>query len=157
MLEGTVRHHQAILMVKILFILCRMFDCLLHQCGVFRMNPPDNKFYGGRCGPVVLEDSKSFLRPSDYGGGRFPAEAASVAQALGLRQVRLVLVERLLDVFTFDIKLVASFKKFRLGAAPNRGERCEKKSKQYEDSVVRELRTRKVEAVTRLSKEEVET
>ncbi len=42
MLEGTVPYHKAIFMVKILLILRRAFDCLLHECGVW-MHPAENR------------------------------------------------------------------------------------------------------------------
>jgi hypothetical protein len=48
MLEGTVGYHKAILMVKILLILRRAFDCLLHERCVW-MHPLENRFYGRCC------------------------------------------------------------------------------------------------------------
>jgi hypothetical protein len=61
MLEGTVRHHQAILMVKILLILRRAFDCLLDERCVFWMHPLENRFYGGCCGrPTTLRAAPAF-------------------------------------------------------------------------------------------------
>ena len=64
MLEGTVRHHQAILMVKILLILRRAFECLLHERCVFRMHPLENKFYGRCCElPTALRGAHVLLSP----------------------------------------------------------------------------------------------
>src|ERR1700733_1424955 len=59
--DGTIRHQQAMFKIKILPMLRRPFDCLLHEPRVFRMNPLENKFYAGFRRSVVLEDSKSFL------------------------------------------------------------------------------------------------
>jgi hypothetical protein len=61
MLDGTIRHQQAIFMVKILPILRRAFDCLLHERRVFWMNPLEDQFHGRCRGSVVLEDSKGFF------------------------------------------------------------------------------------------------
>jgi hypothetical protein len=87
--DGTIRHHQAIFMIKILPVLRRAFDCLVHERRVFRMNPLEDQIYGWfRCS-VVLEDSKSFLRPDDLSGEWLPAEATRMTESLRFRQVRL--------------------------------------------------------------------
>jgi hypothetical protein len=64
-------------------------DRLLHEGSVVRVNPLENAL-DGRCDrTVVLEDSKSLVRPDDLAGGRLPAEASRMAEALRFREVRL--------------------------------------------------------------------
>src|SRR5713101_7607613 len=59
--DRTIRHHQAIFMIKIPPILRGALDGLFHKGRVFRMNPLENKFHGRYRRSVVLEDSKGFL------------------------------------------------------------------------------------------------
>src|ERR1700676_4827393 len=59
--DGTIRHHQAIFMLKILPVLRRTLNRLLHQGRVVRMNPLEDKFDGRFRRSVVSEDSKGFL------------------------------------------------------------------------------------------------
>src|SRR6202795_1517091 len=89
--DRTIRHYQAIFMFKILPILRRALDCLFHEGGVFRMNPLEDNFEGRFRRSILLEDSKGFLGPEELCRGRPPAEAASLAQTLRLRQVSLTL------------------------------------------------------------------
>src|SRR5258705_4291445 len=77
--DGTIRHQQALLKIKILPVPRRANDCLFHQGRVFRMNPLENKFHGGFRRSIVLEDSKGFFRPDDVAGGGPPAETPGVA------------------------------------------------------------------------------
>src|ERR1700731_486567 len=87
--DGTIRHHQAIFMLKILPILRRALDGLLHERRIFRMNPLENKFHGRFRRSVILEDSKGLLRAEDLAGGGPPAEAPRMTEPLSFRQVRL--------------------------------------------------------------------
>src|SRR5579862_7155957 len=103
MFDRTIRHQQAIFMLKILFILRRALNGLFHRGRVLRMNPLEDQVDGGCRGSVVLEDSKGFLRPNDLPGGRLPAETASVAETLRLGQVSLALAKRLLGALTFRL------------------------------------------------------
>ncbi len=66
--DGTIRHHQAIFMIKILPILGRALDGLFHEGRVFRVNPLENEFHGRFRHSVVLEDAKGLLRPEDLAG-----------------------------------------------------------------------------------------
>jgi glutamine synthetase type III len=59
--DGTIRHQQAIFMLKVRPILRHALDCLFHERPVFGMNPSENKFHGRFCRSVVLEDSEGFL------------------------------------------------------------------------------------------------
>ena len=59
--DGTIRHHQATFILKILPILRRALNGLFHKGRVFRMNPLENKLHGRYRRLVVLEDSKGFL------------------------------------------------------------------------------------------------
>ena len=79
MLDGGVRHQQSMFKIKILSVLCRALDGLLHESTVFRMGALDNELHGRLCRPVELEDPKGFLRPDDLARGDTPAEAAGVA------------------------------------------------------------------------------
>jgi hypothetical protein len=86
---NSIRHPQAILMLKILPILRRAFDGLLHQRHVFRMNPLQNKFDRRLRGSVVLEDAEGLLRPDDLSREWLPAKAPGMTQFLRFRQVNL--------------------------------------------------------------------
>src|ERR1700676_2681627 len=101
MFDRTIRHNQAIFMLKVLSILRRTLDGLSHQGHVFRMDPLENKFDVGYRRSVVLEDSKGFLGPDDLAGRDSPAETPRMTNPLGFRQVRLALAERLLGPLTF--------------------------------------------------------
>src|SRR5258708_20638638 len=79
MFDRTIRHYQAIFMLKILPILRRALHGLSHQGRVVRMNPLEDKFDGRYRRSVVLEDSKGFLRPNDLAIGNSPAEAPGMA------------------------------------------------------------------------------
>ena len=81
-------------MLKVLPILRRALDRLLHLGRVFRMNPLEHTFHGRCRGSVVLEDSIGFLRPDDLAGGNSPAKASSVTEPLGFGQVRLLALLR---------------------------------------------------------------
>jgi hypothetical protein len=59
--DGTVRHHQAIFMVKVFPIMRRTLECLFHESRVLRMNPLEQTLHGRYGRSVVLEDSKRFL------------------------------------------------------------------------------------------------
>src|SRR5216684_2340487 len=61
MFDRTIRHHQAIFMLKILSILRSTLNGLCHQGRVVRMNPLEDTFDGRYRRSVVLEDSKGFL------------------------------------------------------------------------------------------------
>jgi len=65
MFDGTVRRHQAKFMIKILPVVRRALDGLLHEGCVFRMSPPENEFHGRFRRSVVLENSKGFFGPDD--------------------------------------------------------------------------------------------
>ncbi len=61
------------------------------------MDPLEDKF-DGRCRlSVVLEDSKSFLRPDDLASGNLPAEAPGTAKPLSFRQICLTAPELVVD------------------------------------------------------------
>src|ERR1700676_1599 len=79
MFDRTIRHHQAILMLKILSILRSTLNGLFHQGRVVRMNPLEDKFDGRFRRSVVLKDSKGFLSPEDLAGGGPPRQAPRIA------------------------------------------------------------------------------
>src|SRR5258707_6907464 len=98
-------------MPKILSILRRALNCLFHQGRLFRMNPLENKFEGGRHRSVVLKDAIGFLRPQDLAGGNAPAEATDVAEPLSARQVRFPppwLGLRILQIFVGSCEFTGS-------------------------------------------------
>src|ERR1700694_3633924 len=94
--DRTIRHYQAIFMLKILPILRRTLDGLFHLGRVFRMNTLEHSFHSRCRGSVVLEDSIGFLRPDDLAGGNSPAKASGVTEPLRFRQVRLLALLRTL-------------------------------------------------------------
>src|SRR5260221_515539 len=61
MFEGTIRHQQATLILKILPILPSPLDGLFHTRRVFRMKPLESKFHRRLHRSVVSEDSKCFV------------------------------------------------------------------------------------------------
>jgi hypothetical protein len=61
MLDGTIRHQQSMFELMIIPILHRMLDELLHEGGVFRMDPLEDESHGRLRRSVVFEDSKGFL------------------------------------------------------------------------------------------------
>src|SRR6266436_4752328 len=85
MFDGTIRHQQAMLKIKILSILRSAPDGLSHKSCVFRMNPLEDLFDARFHGSVVLEDSIGFFGPVDFSGGNPPAKTARVAQSLRFR------------------------------------------------------------------------
>src|SRR5260370_34820545 len=87
--DGTIWHHQAILMIKILAILRGALDRLFHHRRVIRMNPLENELHGRFRHSVVLEDSKGFIGPDVLAGGGLPAEAPGTAEPLDFSQVGL--------------------------------------------------------------------
>src|ERR1700738_2442408 len=87
--DGTIWHHQAIFMLKILSILRRALNCLSHRGSVFRMNPLEDKFDGRYRRSVVLEDPKGFVGPVDLASGNRPAKASCMTEPLSFLQVRL--------------------------------------------------------------------
>src|SRR5258706_9881182 len=82
MFDGTIRHQQPMLKIKILPILRRAFDRLFHLSRVFGMNALEDIFHGWCHGSVVLEDSKRFLRPGDLAGRNSPAKTSGVTEPL---------------------------------------------------------------------------
>src|ERR1700674_2572632 len=103
MFDRTIRHHQAIFMLKILSILRSTLNGLFHRGRVFRMNPLEDQFDGRFRRSVVLEDSKGFLGPEDLAGAVPPAEASAMTEPLCFHQVRLALAERLLGPLAFGL------------------------------------------------------
>src|ERR1700676_357642 len=101
MFDPTIRHHQAIFMLKVFSILRRTLNGLFYRGRVFRMNPLEDHFDGRFRRSVVLEDSKGFPWPEDLAGGGPPAEAPRMTEPLSFRQVRLALAERILGPLTF--------------------------------------------------------
>src|SRR5258708_19609031 len=82
MLDGSIRHQQAMFLFKILPILRREFDSLSYESRVFRMNPLEDQFHGRCRVSVVLEDSKGFFGPIDFACQWFPAEPPCVPEPL---------------------------------------------------------------------------
>ncbi len=78
-LDGAIRHQQAVLKIKVLSILRRPIDGLLHESFVFRMNPLENKFHGRLRCSGVLENSEGFFGPDDFAGGSPPAKTTRAA------------------------------------------------------------------------------
>jgi hypothetical protein len=59
--DGTIRHQQAIFMLKVFPILRRALEGLLHEGGVFGINPLEKELNGRFRRLIVLEDLKGFL------------------------------------------------------------------------------------------------
>ena len=87
MLDAPVRHQQSMLQIETLPIARGALERLLHQGRVLRMNPLQTQCEGGFHRPVVLKNSKHFLRPEDFSGVDVPAEAAGAAQCLDVPQM----------------------------------------------------------------------
>src|SRR5882724_11025463 len=91
-LDGTIRHQQAIFVLKILSVLGAL-DRLLYGGSIFRMNPLEDELQSRLRPAVILEDAKRFIGPDDLSSGNAPAETTGMTEALSFRQVRFALLQ----------------------------------------------------------------
>src|ERR1700685_4594366 len=76
-------------------------ESVAHKISIVRMNSLDYQLECGLNRSIVSKDIVGFVRPVDFTTRNVPAETASAAQTLRLRQVSLVLAERLLGPLKF--------------------------------------------------------
>src|ERR1700739_733969 len=95
MLDGTIRHQQAMFKIKGLPIPCCLIERFLDKGSVLRMCSLQYDFHGRFVGWVVFENSKRFLCPDDLASGNPPAEAPRMTEPLSFRQVRLASMQLL--------------------------------------------------------------
>src|SRR5438270_880592 len=86
MLHRTIRHHQAMLKIKICSSFGRVVDNMLYKIPVVRMNALEHQFQRRLHRSIVLKDVVGFLRPVDFPAENAPAEAARMAEGLSLGQ-----------------------------------------------------------------------
>src|ERR1700731_380515 len=89
------------LKIKICSCLGRAVDSLLHAISVVGMNSLECQLQRRFNRSIILKDLVGFLRPVDFSTRDVPAETASAAQTLRLRQVSLALAKRLLGPLAF--------------------------------------------------------
>ena len=74
--EGAIRHQQSMFNIKIVPLLRRALEGLLHAGHVIRVGSCEYPFDRGYHRWVVVEDAKGFLGPEEFSGGNMPAETA---------------------------------------------------------------------------------
>ena len=85
-LDGTVRHQQTVLQIKVGPCFCRSIKGMLNAISVVGMNSFEYHRYRRLRRSILFEDIVRFYRPIDFSALNTPAEATRVAQALPLRQ-----------------------------------------------------------------------
>src|SRR5437879_4472626 len=79
------------------------FRELIMRIEVVRVNPFAHPLESGFGRWIPFKDSKHFVRPADLAGNDIPAEAASKAEALGLRHIGPGLLQRCLCAFALTV------------------------------------------------------
>src|SRR4051812_45374400 len=94
MLDRSVRHHDSMFVFEILhFAVCPLRE-LIMRIEVVRVNPFAHQLESRLGRRIPFKDSKRSVRPADLAGENIPTEAASEAEALGLRHIGPGLLQR---------------------------------------------------------------
>src|SRR6266478_371359 len=103
MLDRSVRHHDSMFVLEILhFPGCPLHE-LIMRIEVVRVNPFPHPIESRLGRWIPFKDSKYFVRPADLAGDDIPTEAASKAEALGLRHIGPGLLQRCLRAFALTV------------------------------------------------------
>src|ERR1700680_3619052 len=86
--DGTIRHHQATFIIKILPILRRALDGLPDEHPVCRVSSLNHQLHRRLRHRIAFKYSKGFIGPEDFSAEKAPAEAPRVTEPLSFLQER---------------------------------------------------------------------
>ena len=101
LLHRAVRHKQPVFVLEILVVAAGLIHGPLHVGPIIRMGARDDELWRRRGRRIASENSKCLRCPDDLAGGDLPAEAAGVAQFLGVSEIGLALLQGMFGALAF--------------------------------------------------------